>query len=42
MKVAEIEVNHAPTYRRFRAGPKGRGNRILKRNSHITVRVGDE
>jgi len=42
LKVAEIEVNHAPTYRRFRAGPKGRGNRILKRNSHITVRVGDE
>ena len=41
LKVAAIEVNQAPMYRRFRAGPKGRGNRILKRNSHITVRVGD-
>ena len=42
LKVKEIEVNGAPTYRRFRAGPKGRGMRILKRNSHITVRVADE
>jgi large subunit ribosomal protein L22 len=27
--------------KRFRARAKGRGTRILKRNSHITVTVGD-
>ena len=39
LKVATIE---APTVRRFRARAKGRGARIIKRNSHITIRVGDE
>ena len=42
LKVATIEVNEAPTYRRYRARAKGRGARIIKRNSHITVKVGDE
>ena len=42
LKVATIEVNEAPTFRRYRARAKGRGARIIKRNSHITVRVGDE
>ena len=42
LKVATIEVNEAPTCRRFRARAKGRGARIIKRNSHITIRVGDE
>jgi large subunit ribosomal protein L22 len=42
LKVAVIEVNEAPTHRRFRARAKGRGARIIKRNSHITVRVADE
>ena len=42
LKVSNIEVNAAPTFRRFRARAKGRGTGIIKRNSHITVRVGDE
>jgi large subunit ribosomal protein L22 len=42
LKVASIEVNGAPFYARHRAGAKGRGNRILKRNSHITIKVADE
>ena len=42
LKISNIEVNEAPTFRRFRARAKGRGARIIKRNSHITVRVGDE
>ena len=42
LKVSTIEVNEAPTLRRFRARAKGRGTRIIKRNSHITIRVGDE
>ena len=42
LKVSTIEVNEAPTYRRYRARAKGRGARIIKRNSHITVKVSDE
>ena len=42
LKVSTIEVNSAPTFRRYRARAKGRGSRIIKRNSHITIRVGDE
>lgn len=42
LKIRTVEVNGAPTYTRYRAGAKGRGNRILKRNSHITITVADE
>ena len=42
LKVSKIEVNEAPTFRRYRARAKGRGTRIIKRNSHITIRVGNE
>ena len=42
LRVSSIEVNEAPRLRRFRARAKGRGTRIIKRNSHITVGVGDE
>jgi large subunit ribosomal protein L22 len=42
LKVSMIEVNEAPTLRRYRARAKGRGTRIIKRNSHITINVGDE
>ncbi len=42
LKVSAIEVNVAPTLRRYRARAKGRGTRIIKRNSHITIRVGNE
>jgi large subunit ribosomal protein L22 len=42
LKVSVVEVNDAPFFTRYRARAKGRGNRILKRNSHITIRVADE
>jgi large subunit ribosomal protein L22 len=42
LKVASIFVNEGRTMKRFRARAKGRGTRILKRNSHITVTVGDK
>jgi large subunit ribosomal protein L22 len=42
LKVAVVEVNGAPFFTRYQARAKGRGNRILKRNSHITIRVADE
>jgi len=42
LRVSTIQVDGAPFLTRFRARAKGRGNRIIKRNSHITVRVADE
>ncbi|MDX1561345.1 MAG: 50S ribosomal protein L22 [Gammaproteobacteria bacterium] len=42
LKVATVQVDGAPFFARYRARAKGRGARILKRNSHITVRVADE
>ncbi|NGP53260.1 50S ribosomal protein L22 [Thioalkalivibrio sp. XN8] len=42
LKVATIMVDEAPTFKRFQARAKGRGNRIIKRNSHITIQVADE
>ena len=41
LSVAAVCVNEGRTLKRFRARAKGRGTRILKRNSHITVTVGD-
>jgi large subunit ribosomal protein L22 len=41
LKVSAIMVDEAPTLKRFAARAKGRGNRIIKRNSHITVQVSD-
>jgi large subunit ribosomal protein L22 len=41
LKVQSITVDAAPTLKRFHARAKGRGNRIVKRNSHIIVTVGD-
>lgn len=42
LKVSAIMVDEGFTMKRFRARAKGRGARILKRTSHITVRVADE
>jgi large subunit ribosomal protein L22 len=42
LRISEIYVNEGPTLKRGRARAKGRGTRILKRTSHITVTVGDE
>ena len=41
LRVARIMVDTAPTLKRFHARAKGRGNRIVKRNSHVTVYVAD-
>jgi large subunit ribosomal protein L22 len=42
LKVASVQVDGAPSFTRYRARAKGRGASIIKRNSHITVRVADE
>ena len=39
--LSRIEVDTAPVLKRFTANAKGRGNRIVKRNSHIAVYVAD-
>jgi len=41
LSVATIYVDEGPTQKRMRARAKGRGNRILKRSSHVTVIVSD-
>ena len=41
LKITSIMVDAAPQLKRFAARAKGRGTRIVKRNSHITVVVGD-
>ena len=41
LKVKTIMVDEGPTLKRFMARAKGRGTRILKRTSHITVVVGE-
>ena len=42
LKVKAIFVDEGPHMKRWMARAKGRGARILKRTSHITVTVADE
>jgi large subunit ribosomal protein L22 len=39
--IKNIIVNEGPSLKRFRARARGRGSRILKRTSHITVIVAE-
>ena len=41
LKITRIMVDAAPQFKRFGSKAKGRGTRIIKRNSHITVAVSD-
>ena len=41
LKISSVSVDEAPSFRRFRARATGRGTRIIKRNSPITVKVSD-
>ena len=41
LKVKTIIVDEGPSLKRFMARAKGRGTRITKRTSHITVVVGE-
>ena len=42
LRVSRIMVDEGPTQKRFHARARGRGDRILKRSSHITVSVSDK
>jgi large subunit ribosomal protein L22 len=41
LSISAIMVDEGPTLKRGRARAKGRGTRILKRTSHITLTVAD-
>ena len=41
LTVSKIFVDEGPSLKRMHARAKGRGNRITKRTSHITVVVGE-
>lgn len=41
LRVSHIEINEGPTIKRFQARAKGRGARIEKQTSHISVTVSD-
>ena len=41
LKVAIIQVDGGPVLKRMHARAKGRGNRIVKRTSHINVNVAE-
>lgn len=42
LKVGEIRVDEGITLKRMRPRARGRGNRILKRTSHVTIAVTDD
>ena len=42
LQVSKICVDEGPTQKRMHARAKGRGSRILKRTSHITVTVAEK
>jgi len=42
LKVSTIYVDEGPTMRRWKPRAKGRVNHIIKRTSHVTVKVGDK
>ena len=42
LRVAAIFVDEGPRFKRMQARAKGRGTRIVKRTSHITVAVSDD
>jgi len=41
LRVSDIQIDAGPMLKRFHARAKGRGVRIIKRTSHITVTVSD-
>lgn len=42
LHVAAIQIDEGPGMKRMRARAKGRGNRIIKRTSHIRVTVAEQ
>jgi len=42
LRVSTVYVNEGAAMKRFKARAKGRGNRILKRTCHITIKVAEQ
>ncbi len=42
LKVSTIFIDAGPVLKRIQPRAKGRANRIIKRSSHITIRVSDQ
>jgi large subunit ribosomal protein L22 len=42
LRVSRIQIDQGPTLKRMHARAKGRGNRIVKRTSHILVGVSEK
>ena len=42
LKVASVEVNQGPVMKRLRPRARGRADRLLKRTSHLTVKVSEK
>jgi len=42
LRIVEIYANEGPSLKRFRARARGRANRIIKRNCHLTVVVDEQ
>lgn len=42
LKVSTIYINEGPAMKRMKARAKGRGNRILRRTCHVTVKVTEQ
>ena len=42
LRVSRIQVDEGPVLKRMQARAKGRGNRIMKRTSHIVVGVSEK
>ena len=42
LKVAAVEVNQGPVMKRLRPRARGRADRLLKRTSHLTVKVSEK
>jgi large subunit ribosomal protein L22 len=42
LRIIEVYANEGPRTVRFRARARGRGTRIIRRNSHVTVVLEEE
>ena len=42
LTVSTVFIDEGPTFKRIQPRAKGRANRILKRTSHITVKVAEQ
>jgi large subunit ribosomal protein L22 len=41
LRISAVQIDAGPTMKRFHARARGRGARILKRTSHVTVTVAE-